>query len=93
MNYTREQKQILSKKKAQHTYYEKNKVLKKILAVEWTMNNYDKHLLNVKNYYLKHNERLSKKNIMCVCNTLISKKCEYMHKRTKKHMKFINNQI
>jgi hypothetical protein len=79
-------------KRTQHKYYVNHKQLKKDLATDYNKKNYEMHKLNVKNYYIRHNERLSAKNILCCCGKLISKKSTHMHNKTLKHLKFIDQQ-
>ena len=53
-------------KKAQNKFYINHKAQKIALAKEWTRANYETHLNSVRNYYIKHNARLSEKNILCI---------------------------
>ena len=79
-------------KKAQTKFYLNHRAQKIALAKEWTQANYETHLKSVRNYYIKHNARLSEKNILCICGKMISKKSSFMHNGTKKHKLFIEQQ-
>jgi hypothetical protein len=88
----RQKKKKAGIKKAQDKFYKNHKALKIALAKEWTKANYETHLKSVRNYYIKHNARLSEKNILCCCGKMISKKSTFMHNGTKKHLLYIEQQ-
>jgi hypothetical protein len=68
--------------------YEKNKEKKIEMAKEWNKKNSELIKVYKKTFYQKHKGELLEKNILCpVCNKNISKLSQYMHNKSKKHIK------